>query len=210
MPVVSRKKIAVFSSGEGSTLTKIHEACQRGNLPAEILLIISNKVHSGAIERAKRHAIDSYLFDTGKNEDTIKTESDLVGLLKQSKIDWILLLGYTRKIGPKLLTAFNNRIINTHPSLLPKYPGLDTHQRAINASDKQHGATVHFVTRELDGGPIISQEVVNVESYDTETSLAKKVLKKEHILYPKVIHWYTQRRLKLENEGSASLDGKII
>ena len=101
-------------------------------------------------------------------------------------------------------------VLNIHPSLLPKYPGLDTHQRAINASDKKHGATVHFVTREIDGGPIISQEVVNVDSHDTKTSLAKKVLKKEHSLYPKVIHWYTQRRLKLENEVSVSLDGIMI
>jgi phosphoribosylglycinamide formyltransferase-1 len=115
-----------------------------------------------------------------------------------------------RILSTLFIDHFSGKVLNIHPSLLPKYPGLDTHQRAINASDKQHGATVHFVTRELDGGPIISQVVVNVDSHDTETSLAKKVLKKEHILYPKVIHWYTQRRLKLENEGSASLDGKII
>ena len=108
----SRKKIAVFSSGEGSTMSYIHEACQSGDLPADILLLVSTKTHSGATERAKRHSIDFYLFDTGKNKDTFKTEGDLVNLLKQSKIDWILLLGYTRKIGPKLLSEFNNRIIN--------------------------------------------------------------------------------------------------
>ena len=108
-----REKISIFSSGEGSTMSYIYEACQSGNLPANVLLLVSNKTHSGATERAKRHSIDSYVFDTGKNKDTIKTEGDLVSLLKQSKIDWILLLGYTRKIGPKLLSEFNNRIINT-------------------------------------------------------------------------------------------------
>ena len=193
MPVDSRKKIAVFSSGEGSTLTKIHEACQRGNLPAEILLIISNKGHSGAIERAKRHAIDSYLFDTGNNEDTIKTESDLVGLLKQSKIDWILLLGYTRKIGPKLLTAFNNRIINTHPSLLPKYGGKGfygrkIHEAVLASGDILTGATVHLVNEEYDSGEILSQIAVPVLPKDSATTLEARVKKTEKAHLIKVLN----------------------
>ena len=193
MPVDSRKKIAVFSSGEGSTLTKIHEACQRGNLPAEILLIISNKAHSGAIERAKRHAIDSYLFDTGNNEDTIKTESDLVGLLKQSKIDWILLLGYTRKIGPKLLTAFNNRIINTHPSLLPKYGGKGfygrkIHEAVLASGDILTGATVHLVNEEYDSGEILSQIAVPVLPKDSATTLEARVKKTEKSHLIKVLN----------------------
>ena len=193
MPVDSRKKIAVFSSGEGSTLTKIHEACQRGNLPAEILLIISNKAHSGAIERAKRHAIDSYLFDTGNNEDTIKTESDLVGLLKQSKIDWILLLGYTRKIGPKLLTAFNNRIINTHPSLLPKYGGKGfygrkIHEAVLASGDTLTGTTVHLVNEEYDSGEILSQIDVPVLPNDSATTLEARVKKTEKAHLIKVLN----------------------
>ena len=184
MPIGSRKKIAVFSSGEGSTLTKIHEACQRGNLPAEILLIISNKVHSGAIELAKQHVIDSYLFDTGNNEDTIKTESDLVVLLKQSKIDWILLLGYTRKVGPKLLTAFNNRIINTHPSLLPKYGGKGfygrkIHEAVLASGDILTGATVHLVNEEYDSGEILGQIEIPVLPNDSATTLEARVKKTE-------------------------------
>ncbi len=193
MPIGSRKKIAVFSSGEGSTMTKIHEACQRGNLPAEILLIISNKVHSGAIERAKRHAIDSYLFDTGNNEDTIKTENDLVGLLKQSKIDWILLLGFTRKIGPKLLTAFNNRIINTHPSLLPKYGGKGfygkkIHEAVLASGDILTGATVHLVNEEYDSGEILSQIDVQVLPNDSATTLEARVKKTEKAHLIKVLN----------------------
>ena len=193
MPIGSRKKIAVFSSGEGSTMTKIHEACQRGNLPAEILLIISNKAHSGAIERAKRHAIDSYLFDTGNNEDTIKTESDLVGLLKQSKIDWILLLGYTKKIGSKLLTAFNNRIINTHPSLLPKYGGKGfygrkIHEAVLASGDILTGATVHLVNEEYDSGEILSQIDVPVLPNDSATTLEARVKKTEKAHLIKVLN----------------------
>ena len=193
MPVDSRKKIAVFSSGEGSTMTKIHEACQRGNLPAEILLIISNKVHSGAIERAKLHAIDSYLFDTGNNEDTIKTESDLVGLLKKSKIDWILLLGYKKKIGPKLLTAFNNRIINTHPSLLPKYGGKGfygrkIHEAVLASGDILTGATVHLINEEYDSGEILSQIDVPVLPDDSATTLEARVKKTEKSHLIKVLN----------------------
>ena len=193
MPVDSRKKIAVFSSGEGSTLTKIHEACQRGNLPAEILLIISNKAHSGAIERAKRYRIDSYLFDTGNNEDTIKTENDLVGLLKQSKIDWILLLGFTRKIGPKLLTAFNNRIINTHPSLLPKYGGKGfygrkIHEAVLASGDILTGATVHLVNEEYDSGEILGQIEIPVLPNDSATTLEARVKKTEKAHLIKVLN----------------------
>ena len=193
MPVDSREKIAVFSSGEGSTMTKIHEACQRGNLPAEILLIISNKAHSGAIERAKRHAIDSYLFDTGNNEDTIKTESDLVGLLKQSKIDWILLLGYTKKIGSELLAAFNNRIINTHPSLLPKYGGKGfygrkIHEAVLASGDILTGATVHLVNEEYDSGEILSQIDVPVLPNDSATTLEARVKKTEKAHLIKVLN----------------------
>ena len=174
-------------------MTKIHEACQRGNLPAEILLIISNKVHSGAIERAKRHAIDSYLFDTGNNEDTIKTENDLVGLLKQSKIDWILLLGYTKKIGPKLLTAFNNRIINTHPSLLPKYGGKGfygrkIHEAVLASGDILTGATVHLVNEEYDSGEVLSQIAVPVLPKDSATTLEARVKKTEKAHLIKVLN----------------------
>ena len=108
-------------------------------------------------------------------------------------IELVVLAGYMRILTPLFIDHFSGKILNIHPSLLPKYPGLDTHQKAINASDKQHGATVHFVTEKLDGGPIISQAVVNIEATDTELSLATKVLDKEHVLYPKVIHWYTQK-----------------
>ena len=180
----SRKKIAIFSSGEGSTMSYIYEACQSDNLPADILLLVSNKTHSGATGRAKRHSIDFYLFDTDKNKDTFKTEGDLVSLLKQSKIDWILLLGYTRKIGPKLLSAFNNRIINTHPSLLPKYGGKGfygrkIHEAVLASGDILTGATVHLVNEEYDSGEILSQIEVPVLPSDSVTTLEARVKETE-------------------------------
>jgi len=104
----------------------------------------------------------------------------------------------------------NGKKQNIHPSLLPKFPGLNTHQRAIDAFEKKHGASVHFVTEELDGGPVIAQEFVNIDSTDNAQTLAKKVLDKEHVLYPKTIHWYTQNRLKLIDKNTATLDKKTL
>ena len=115
-----------------------------------------------------------------------------------------------RILSSDFINHFVGQILNIHPSLLPKFPGLNTHQKAIDAKEKYHGATVHFVTEELDGGPIISQEIVEIEPKDTEHSLAQKVLEKEHILYTRVIHWYTQNRLKLINKEYITLDGKIL
>ena len=107
-----------------------------------------------------------------------------------------------------MISKYFGKILNIHPSLLPKFPGLNTHQRAIEASEKIHGVSVHFVTEELDGGPVIAQEFVKIDSTDNAQTLAKKVLDKEHALYPKTIHWYTQGRLKLINKNTAKISHK--
>ena len=201
-------KAVILISGNGSNLQSIIDHAD--SIDLQISAVISNKKNAYGLERAKAAGIKTYFVDPKKFSERVDFDQKLVKIIDSLNIELIVLAGFMRILSTLFIDHFYGKVLNIHPSLLPKYPGLDTHQRAINASDKQHGATVHFVTRELDGGPIISQVVVNVDSHDTETSLAKKVLKKEHILYPKVIHWYTQRRLKLENEGSASLDGKII
>ena len=115
-----------------------------------------------------------------------------------------------RVLTPLFVSYYFGKILNIHPSLLPKFPGLNTHQRAINASEKAHGVSVHFVTKELDGGPLICQESVIIDNLDTKETLSMKVLKKEHVIYPKVIHWYTKKRLHLIDDKTATLDGKII
>jgi phosphoribosylglycinamide formyltransferase-1 len=115
-----------------------------------------------------------------------------------------------RILSADFISKYSGKILNIHPSLLPKFPGLNTHQRAIDASEKKHGASVHFVTEEVDGGPVIAQQSVNIDSTDNPQTLAKKVIEKEHILYPKVIRWYTQGRLKLVNKNTATLDEKIL
>ena len=122
----------------------------------------------------------------------------------------IILAGYMRILSADFISKYSGKILNIHPSLLPKFPGLNTHQRAIDASEKKHGASVHFVTEEVDGGPVIAQQFVNIDSTDNSQTLAKKVLEKEHVLYPQVIRWYTQGRLKLLNNKTVILDRKII
>jgi len=115
-----------------------------------------------------------------------------------------------RILSSDFISKYFGKILNIHPSLLPKFPGLNTHQKAIESSEKIHGASVHFVTVKLDGGPVISKETVSIDPTDDATTLAKKVLQKEHILYPKVIKWYTQKRLKLIDESTATLDGRLL
>ena len=201
-------KGVILISGNGSNLQSIIDHAD--SIDLQISAVISNEKNAYGLERAKAAGIKTYFVDPKNFTERVDFDQELVKIIDSLNVELIVLAGFMRILSTLFIDHFYGKVLNIHPSLLPKYPGLDTHQRAINASDKQHGATVHFVTKELDGGPIISQVVVNVDSHDTETSLAKKVLKKEHILYPKVIHWYTQRRLKLENDCSASLDGKII
>jgi len=188
-------KAVILISGNGSNLQSIMDHAD--GIDLQISAVVSNNMNAYGLKRAELANSKTHFVDPKK----FKPRDDF---------ELIILAGYMRILSPLFIHHFSGKILNIHPSLLPKYPGLDTHQRAINASDTHHGATVHFVTEKLDGGPIISQEVVTIENNDTASSLAKKVLKKEHSLYPKVIHWYTQRRLKLENEVSVSLDGIII
>jgi len=201
-------KAVILISGNGSNLQSIIDHADRIDL--QISAVISNNKNAFGLKRAelvniKTHFVDSKIFNTRDAFD-----KELISIIDSNSIELIILAGYMKILSALFINHFSGKILNIHPSLLPKYPGLNTHQRAIDASEKHHGATVHFVTEKLDGGAIISQEIVNIDSNDTETSLAEKVLKKEHILYPKVIHWYTQKRLKLNNKVTATLDGKIL
>ena len=201
-------KAVILISGNGSNLQSIID--HSDSIDLQISAVISNNKNAYGLKRAKiadikTHFIDPIKFNTKENFD-----QELIKIIDSHGIELVVLAGYMRILTPLFVDHFSGKILNIHPSLLPKYPGLDTHKKAINSSDKQHGATVHFVTEKLDGGPIISQVVVNIEATDTELSLAAKVLDQEHVLYPKVIHWYTQKRLKLRNNDFATLDGKTL
>ncbi|MDC0198207.1 phosphoribosylglycinamide formyltransferase [Candidatus Thioglobus sp.] len=201
-------KAVVLISGNGSNLQSIINHADMIDL--EISAVISNNKKAFGLKRAESANIDTYFLDPEIFNTSYSFDNELISIINRLGVELIILAGYMRILSSLFVHHFSGKILNIHPSLLPKYPGLNTHQRAIKASDKLHGVSVHFVTEKLDGGPIISQEVVNIDSNDTKSSLAKKVLEKEHILYPKVIHWYTQNRLKLKNDSTATLDGKNL
>jgi phosphoribosylglycinamide formyltransferase 1 len=201
-------KTVILISGNGSNLQSIIDNARKIDL--EICLVISNKEDAFGLKRAERanittHFVDPNIYKSGEDFD-----KQLITIIDKIDISLIILAGYMRILSSDFIHHFTGKILNIHPSLLPKFPGLNTHRKAIDAKEKYHGATVHFATEELDGGPIISQEIVEIDPIDTEYSLAQKVLEKEHILYPRVIHWYTQNRLKLINKKCITLDGKII
>jgi phosphoribosylglycinamide formyltransferase 1 len=177
-------KTAVFISGSGSNLKNLIKFSEIRNCPITINLIVSNKSNAKGLVYAKQFKIKKKIFDF-KN---IKVdEKKILQLLKKEKIKLICLAGFMKIVSKNFIKNFNGKIINIHPSLLPKYKGLNTHERAIKNGDKFAGCTVHFVTAKLDSGKIIMQKKVKILAKDNSNSLAKRILKKEHDLYPKSI-----------------------
>ena len=201
-------RAVILISGNGSNLQSLLDNARKINL--EICSVISNKENAFGLKRAERANITTHFVDPNLYKSREGFDKQLITIIDDLDISLIILAGYMRILSSDFIHHFSGKILNIHPSLLPKFPGLNTHRKAIDAKEKYHGATVHFATEELDGGPIISQEIVEIDPIDTEYSLAQKVLEKEHILYPRVIHWYTQNRLKLINNNCVELDGKTL
>ena len=201
-------RAVILISGNGSNLQSLIDNAKK--IDFEICSVISNKEDAFGLKRAERANISTNFVDPNRFESREDFDKQLIAIIDELDIGLIILAGYMRILSSDFINHFAGKILNIHPSLLPKFPGLNTHRKAIDAKEKYHGATVHFVTEELDGGPIISQEIVEIDPIDTEYSLAQKVLEKEHILYPRVIHWYTQNRLKLINNDCVELDGKSL
>jgi len=201
-------RAVILISGNGSNLQSLIDNAKKIDL--EICSVISNKEDAFGLKRAERANISTNFVDSNRFESREDFDKQLIAIIDELDIGLIILAGYMRILSSDFINHFAGKILNIHPSLLPKFPGLNTHRKAIDAKEKYHGATVHFVTEELDGGPIINQEIVEIDPIDTEYSLAQKVLEKEHILYPRVIHWYTQNRLKLINNNCVELDGKTL
>jgi len=201
-------RAVILISGNGSNLQSLIDNAKKIDL--EICSVISNKEDAFGLKRAERANISTNFVDPNRFESREDFDKQLIAIIDELDIGLIILAGYMRILSSDFINHFAGKILNIHPSLLPKFPGLNTHRKAIDAKEKYHGATVHFVTEELDGGPIINQEIVEIDPIDTEYSLAQKVLEKEHILYPRVIHWYTQNRLKLINNNCVELDEKTL
>lgn len=205
----ARPRIAILISGRGSNMQAFIEACAAGHLAADITLVLSNNPDAAGLQRAAEAGIATAVVNHRDYASREEFDAALVRQLEEAATDLVILAGFMRILTSVFISAFQGRLLNIHPSLLPKYPGLNTHQRAIDAGDSEAGVTVHFVTEELDGGPPIIQARVPVEAGDTADSLAQRVILLEHKIYPLAANWFIQGRLTLTEEG-AYLDGENI
>ena len=182
--MVNKIKTCIFISGNGSNLKSIIKNSRDYNFPIKIELIISNNIKANGLKIAKKYSIP-YKFFSSKSQKIF--ERKCLSEIKKRNIKFLCLAGFMRVLSDNFIRTFNNKIINIHPSLLPKYKGLNTHKRALTNKEKYSGCTVHFVNAKLDSGKIILQKKVKISKNETEASLAKKILAQEHKLYPKAI-----------------------
>ncbi len=204
-----RRRIAILASGEGSNMQAIAEACLYGTIQADIGLVLSNRPGSGVLRRAEALALEHTCIDHTAFEGRAAFDAAVARTLQSHAIDLVVLAGFMRILSDGFVRQYYGSLLNIHPSLLPKYPGLNTHQRALEAGDAMSGATVHYVVPELDAGPAIAQVYVPVIGTDTAETLADRVLAAEHQLYPMVLKWWADERLALRND-CAYLDGEAI
>lgn len=200
------KNIVVLISGNGSNLQAILEACEANMPNAQVAAVFSNKADAYGLERAKQFDVNGHFVDPKAFESREAFDAELMKQIDEYQPDVIVLAGYMRILSSAFVSHYLGKMINIHPSLLPKYPGLHTHQRAIDAGDKEHGTSVHFVTEELDGGPVVLQAKVPVFEDDDADALAARVQTQEHNIYPMVTKWLVEGRLSM-TEGKAYLDG---
>lgn len=204
-----KKRIIVLVSGNGSNLQAIINACQNNLINGKIVAVISNKPDVYSLMRAKQANIPSHVINYKEFATREAFDHQLQLQIEQYQPDLIVLAGYMRILTSHFVQHYSGKMLNIHPSLLPKYPGLNTHRRAMEAGDKEHGTTVHFVTDELDGGPIILQAKVPIFDNDEEQDIVERVLAQEHQIYPLVIKWFCDDRLTMIN-GRAYLDQTMI
>jgi len=202
-------RILVLISGSGTNLQAIIDACADKEYPGSVVAVVSNKDDAYGLTRAKNAEIATLALSHKDFTSREAYDIELIKKIDAFEPDIIVLAGFMRILTPNFVEHFQGKLVNIHPSLLPKYQGLNTHQRAIDAGDKEHGVSVHFVTEELDGGPVILQANVPIFEGDNSDDLAARVHEQEHRIYPLVIKWLCQQRLTMTNER-AILDGKVL
>lgn len=213
---MARKRIAVLISGRGSNMAALIDAAADPAYPAEIALVLSNVPDAGGLTTAASNGIKTEIVDHrtfGKHREGF--ERDIQRVLDAHAINYVCLAGFMRLLTPAFVERWHGRMLNIHPALLPSFKGIDTHARAIADGVKLHGATVHFVVPEMDSGPIIVQAAVPVFGDDTPQSLAARVIRAEHRIYPLALRWLCEGKLKLADgrcrvEGVAQADGLLI
>jgi len=203
------KKIVVLISGGGSNLQAILDACADQRVAGRVVAVISNRPAVMGLQRAVKQGADAITLDHTQFASRTLFDQALQQRIDFYQPDLVVLAGFMRILTADLVAHYEGRMINIHPSLLPKYPGLQTHERALAAGDSQAGATVHLVTAELDGGPLLAQAEVAIDDQDDALSLAKKVLVAEHRLYPQVLSWLCSNRLTFA-KGLPQFDGETL
>jgi phosphoribosylglycinamide formyltransferase-1 len=198
----SKKQLVILISGSGSNLQTFIDQCASGELNANIACVISNKATAFGLERAKKAGIHTEIVDHKEYASREAFDDALASTVNAYSPDLVILAGFMRILTPAFVEQFQGKIINIHPSLLPKYTGLNTHQRAIDAGESFAGATVHFVTAELDGGPAILQAQVPIAKNETAESLAAKVLIKEHQIFTEAAKWCLNKHVYLKADGA--------
>lgn len=202
-------KVVVLISGSGTNLQALIDAQRSGQLPIEISAVISNRPAVQGLMRAEHAGIPALVVDHTGFERREDFDQALRRTIDHYRPDLVVLAGFMRILTPEFARAYEGRMFNIHPSLLPKYQGLRTHERALEAGDSTHGATVHFVTNELDGGPSVIQAKVPVYRDDDATTLAQRVQQQEHLIYPMAVQWFCEGRLRLQN-GEVLLDNEPL
>lgn len=197
---MEKLKIGVLISGRGSNLQALIDACAQPDFPAEIALVISNKADAYGLERAKAAKIKTKVIDHKEFEKRVDFDYEMHRALEKQKVQLVCLAGFMRLLSPWFTKEWRDRMMNIHPSLLPKHKGLNTHEAALAAGDRTHGCTVHFVRAELDAGPTILQAEVPVMPDDTAETLAARVLEEEHKIYPEAVKLYAEGRVNIIDE----------
>jgi phosphoribosylglycinamide formyltransferase-1 len=203
----NNRSVVVLISGNGSNLQALMDFSSAGNY--RVSGVISNKPDAYGLQRAKQSNIPTTVVDHKQYASRDLFDQALSQAIDEYEPGLIVLAGFMRILGADFVKRYQGKILNIHPSLLPNYPGTNTHQRVLDAGEKMHGVSVHFVTEELDGGPVIAQESIAIESIDNAETLALRIHEKEHVLYPAVVSLFADGRLSLD-ENSAFLDEQLL
>lgn len=202
---MTHKNVVVFISGSGSNMEALAKAADSADYPARIAAVISDQPQAAGIEKAKSRNIPTHIIERKTFSSKQQHEEAILEYLDNYQPDILCLAGYMRLISPHLIAPYQGRILNIHPSLLPLFPGLDTHQRALDAGMKIAGCTVHIVTEGMDTGPILAQAAIPVLDDDTRETLAKRILRAEHCLYPAALEYFITGHKTLEHSRNQAL-----
>ncbi len=204
------KNIVILISGRGSNMQAIVQKCKQENWQANLSAVVSNRGDAAGLSFARNEGIPTAVLSHKDFSDRASYDAALIDVIDAYQPDIVVLAGFMRILTPAFIEHYQGRLLNIHPSLLPNFRGLHTHQQAIDAGVRVHGATVHFVTSELDGGPIIAQAVVPVLPDDDEDTLADRVLEQEHKIFPRVVKWLVDDLLKTDENGKVVFDQSVV